>query len=512
MTFSLSFLKTQNAKADTVVIGVYEGKSLPSSAKIFDKDQKGLISKYLAKTTNFKGKSGQMVTMATNNETLQNVLLMGLGEKAKLNAISFETLGGKLYGSLKAAGAQKIDILLGGIEDIKDITGAEIAAHMALGLKLKSYYFGKYKAQKPKGEKELDIQTIYLITDAAAAATKLYKNHDAVADGVFLARDLVNEAPNTLHPESYADLIKTELKPLGVDVEILDEKKMAKMGFGALLAVGQGSIRGSRVAIMRWNGAGKEKSKSKKDARAPIAFVGKGVTFDTGGISLKPGAEMDLMKMDMGGSAAVVGLIKALALRKAKTNVIGIVGLVENMPSDRAYRPGDIITSHAGKTIEVLNTDAEGRLVLADVLTHIQNTDKPEVIIDLATLTGAIMVALGFEYCGVFANDDSLWNKLEAASKATGEKFWRMPLDEAYRKEMESEVADLKNLGSLGRYGGACSAAGFLEHFIEKDTKWAHIDIAGTAWWKSDKPTTPKGGTGFPVRALNDFVAKNFEK
>jgi leucyl aminopeptidase len=204
--------------------------------------------------------------------------------------------------------------------------------------------------------------------------------------------------------------------------------------------------------------------------------------------------------------------MKAIAGRKSKANVVGIVGLVENMPSDRAYRPGDIIGSLSGKTIEVLNTDAEGRLVLADILTYVQQTYKPEIVIDLATLTGAIMVALGFEYCGAFANDDTLWNQINSASKNTGEKFWRMPLDAAYKKEMESEVADLKNLGNLGRYGGACSAAGFLEHFIQDKTKWAHIDIAGTAWWKSDKPTTPKGGTGFAVRALNDLIEKNFEK
>lgn len=213
--------------------------------------------------------------------------------------------------------------------------------------------------------------------------------------------------------------------------------------------------------------------------------------------------------MDMGGSAAVVGTMKALAGRKAKVNVIGIIGLVENMPSSNAYRPGDIITSHAGKTIEVLNTDAEGRLVLADILTYVQQKYKPEVIIDLATLTGAIMVALGLEYCGAFANDEKLWKQIESASNNTGEKFWRMPLDEAYRKEMESDVADLKNLGTS--YGGSCSAAGFLEHFINKGVKWAHIDIAGTAWWKTDKPTTPKGGTGFGVRALDDLIKNNFE-
>jgi leucyl aminopeptidase len=376
-----------------------------------------------------------------------------------------------------------------------------------MGLRLKFYKFDKYKSKK-EDETNINLDAFSIITDAYSAAKNLFETLDAVAKGVFLARDLVNEPPNTLHPESYADLIKNDLKPLGVDVEILDEKKMQKLGFGALLAVGQGSIRESRVVIMKWNGNGK----TKKTDKAPIALVGKGVTFDTGGISLKPGAEMDLMKMDMGGSAAVVGTMKAIAERKAKANVIGIVGLVENMPSDRAYRPGDIIKSHSGKTIEVLNTDAEGRLVLADIMTYIQDTYKPEVIIDLATLTGAIMVALGHEYCGAFANDNNLWDQLEKASKNTGEKFWRMPLDEAYRKEMESEVADLKNLGSLGRYGGACSAAGFLEHFVQEGTKWAHIDIAGTAWWKSDKPTTPKGGTGFAVRTLNELIANHFEK
>lgn len=508
MTFSLSFSKTHNLPADTIILGVFEGNTLTQPAEAHDIEHNGLIRNYLEKSKNFKGKSGQIVTMATKHATLTTIILIGLGDKTKLNAIAFETLGGKLYTALRSVGAQKVDICLNGIEDVKDLNTAEIAAHTALGLRLKSYSFNKYKTDKPVDEQDVEIESISFITDAASAATKLYEAYDAVADGVFLARDLVNEAPNTLHPESYAELIKEELKPLGVDVEILDEKKMAKMGFGALLAVGQGSIRESRTVIMRWNGA----DKPKKGARAPIAFVGKGVTFDTGGISLKPGAEMDLMKMDMGGSAAVVGLMKAIAKRKSKSNIIGIVGLVENMPSDRAYRPGDIITSHSGKTIEVLNTDAEGRLVLADTLTYIQETYKPEVIVDLATLTGAIMVALGYEYCGVFANDNDLWDKLEGASKTTGEKFWRMPLDEAYRKEMESEIADLRNLGSLGRYGGACSAAGFLEHFIEGDTKWAHIDIAGTAWWKTDKPTTPKGGTGFPVRALNDFVAKNFEK
>lgn len=507
MTFSISFSKKDDPKADTVIVGIFEGGTLSSSAKVLDKTHKGLISACVKNHQNFEGKNGQILNIPTDGKNPARIVVIGLGKKDKLDAQAFETLGGKLFVAFKANGAETVNIQLQGIEDLSDITTAEIANHLAMGLRLKSYSFEKYKSKK-QDNKKTKLKKVCITTDAHTAASKLFDSSNGVIDGVFLARDLVNEPPNTLHPESYAELIKEELKPLGVEVEVLDEKKMQKLGFGALLAVGQGSIRESRLVVMRWNGG----SKSKKSSKTPIALVGKGVTFDTGGISLKPGAEMDLMKMDMGGSAAVVGTMKAIASRKAKANVVGIVGLVENMPSDRAYRPGDIITSHAGKTIEVLNTDAEGRLVLADALTYVQETYKPEVIIDLATLTGAIMVGLGFEYCGAFANDNDLWSQIEKSSKNTGEKFWRMPLDEAYRKEMESEVADLKNLGSLGRYGGACSAAGFLEHFINDGTKWAHIDIAGTAWWKSDKPTTPKGGTGFGVRALDDLIANNFEK
>ena len=506
MKLSISFSKKDTQGHDTIVVGVYEGGRLSDSAKELDKSAKGLIKSALKGHKNFSGKQGQTLCLSANKGDLVRVILLGLGKAENLDAISLETLGGKLFGALKACGAEKVSIHLDGVKGSKDVKAADIGARLALGLRLKSYFFDKYKSKKDD-KKDGKLSKVLVVGDEATASKKLFDTYSAVSEGVFLARNLVNEPPNTLYPESYAEIIKKELKPLGVEIDILDEKKMHKLGFGALLAVGQGSIRESRVVVMRWNGASKAKS-----AKAPIAFVGKGVTFDTGGISLKPGAEMDLMKMDMGGSAAVVGAMKAIAARKAKANVIGIVGLVENMPSDRAYRPGDIITSHSGKTIEVLNTDAEGRLVLADILTYLQDTYKPETIIDLATLTGAIMVALGFEYCGAFANDNDLWNKIEKSSKNTGEKFWRMPLDEAYRKEMESEVADLKNLGSLGRYGGACSAAGFLEHFIKDGTKWAHIDIAGTAWWKSDKPTTPKGGTGFAVRTLNDIVAENFEK
>jgi leucyl aminopeptidase len=308
-----------------------------------------------------------------------------------------------------------------------------------------------------------------------------------------------------LYPEAYAKIIKDELKPLGVEVEVLDDKKMLKMGMGAIMAVGQGSDRLPRMVIMRWNGAG---GKSKE---GPLAFVGKGVTFDTGGISLKPGAGMDEMKMDMGGSAAVVGLMKTLALRKAKVDVVAVVGLAENMPSARAYRPGDIITSYSGKTIEVLNTDAEGRLVLADCLTHVQKEYKPRFVIDLATLTGAIMVALGHEYCGTYVNKETLWKQMESASGRTGEKLWRMPLDPEWNKQVKSDVADLQNIGKIARLAGSCTAAAFLQSFVDEGVQWAHMDIAGTAWRKSDQPTIPKFGSGFGVSVLNDLVATYYE-
>ncbi|MEM7651420.1 MAG: leucyl aminopeptidase [Pseudomonadota bacterium] len=366
------------------------------------------------------------------------------------------------------------------------------------------YIFWDYIFPKEKNKKAPAFKKLSVIAPHPANAKKAYEALDHVAQGTCFARDLVNTAPNDLYPESYAKILRSELKPLGVEIEIFDEKKLEKMGMGGIIAVGKGSERKPRMVIMRWNGGSKAKNAKK------VGFVGKGVTFDTGGISLKPGAGMDEMKMDMGGSAAVVGLIKTLALRKAKVNAVGIVGLAENMPASNAYRPGDILTSYNGKTIEVLNTDAEGRLVLADCLTYMQQEYKPEFVINLATLTGAMMVALGHEYCGAFVNDNDLWKQMEKASEISGEKLWRMPLDPAWKKEVESAVADVQNLGK-SRYAGACTAAAFLEHFIEDGTKWAHMDIAGTAWRKSDQPTVPKFGSGFGVRVLNDMVAKYYE-
>lgn len=510
MSFSISFSKSDTKQADTIVVTACEGAKLSDSAKKLDKTSKGQIAKALKGNSKFEGKAGQILITTINVKDANRVIIIGLGKAADLNALEAETIGGKLYDAVKSSSATKIDMQLDAIGKGSKANDSDLAAHLMLGFRLKSYQFNKYKSDAKKLIPS--VKKVTGVMNDHSAAKKRFTELSQVADGVFLARDLVNEPPNTLHPETYAKVIQKELKPLGVEVEVLTEKQMEKLGFKALLSVGQGSIRESRCVIMRWNGASKTKKKSTNSkTRTPIALVGKGVTFDTGGISLKPGAGMDLMKMDMGGSAAVVGTMKALASRKAKVDIVGVVGLVENMPSDRAYRPGDIIGSLAGKTIEVLNTDAEGRLVLADALTYVQQKYKPEVIIDLATLTGAIMVALGFEHCGTFVNDNKLWDQLHNASQNTGEKFWRMPLDPAYKKEMESNVADLKNLGD-GPYGGACTAAGFLEHFIEGTTKWAHIDIAGTAWWNKDQPTTPKGGTGFPVRALNDLIQNHYEK
>jgi leucyl aminopeptidase len=315
-----------------------------------------------------------------------------------------------------------------------------------------------------------------------------------------IARDLVNEPPNVLGPEEFARRAEA-LTKVGVEVEILDEKALGKLGMRALLAVGQGSVRDSRVVLMRWNGA--------KDREAAVAFVGKGVVFDSGGISIKPGGGMEDMKGDMAGAACVVGLMHALAGRKAKVNAIGIIGLVENMPDGAAQRPGDIVTSMSGQTIEIINTDAEGRLVLADLLWHVQERYKPKFMIDLATLTGAIMVALGQEHAGLFSNNDELAQRLSAAGEATGEKVWRMPLGPAYDKLIDSKFADMKNTG--GRHGGSITAAQFLQRFVN-ETPWAHLDIAGTAMGSPQNEINKSWASGWGVRLLDRLVQDHYER
>ncbi len=411
----------------------------------------------------------------------------------------YSVLGGSVMGKLgKRGGAVTVFFDL----PEYDGTAAEAAADFAMGLRLRAYSFENYKTKKKEngnsnGDGDFDIA---IAVADPAAARKAFVRGEAIATGVNLARDLVNEPANILYPVTYAERCKA-LTKLGVKVEILDERAMKRLGMGALLGVGQGSENPSRMVVMRWNGAGAKEQ--------PVAFIGKGVTFDTGGISIKPAGGMEDMKGDMAGSACVVGLMHALAARKAKVNAIGAIGLVENMPDGKAQRPGDIVTTMSGQTVEVINTDAEGRLVLADVLWYIQDKYKPQFMVNLATLTGAILIALGKEYAGMFCNDDALAEKLRAVGEATGEKVWRMPLGDAYDKMLDSKFADMKNIG--GRHAGSITAAQFLQRFVNK-VPWSHLDIAGTGMAANQTETNQSWGSGWGVRLLDRLVADHYEK
>jgi leucyl aminopeptidase len=371
------------------------------------------------------------------------------------------------------------------------IGSTEAAAEFAFGAQLRSYRFDKYKT-KQKPEQKPSLARLTVATSGAKAAERAYQPIEKTAAAVFLTRDLVSEPANVIYPETLAAEAE-RLAEFGVEVEILDEHNMRELAMNALLGVAQGGAKGSAGANSQ-----------------PLAFVGKGVTFDTGGISIKPAAGMGDMKWDMAGSAVVIGLMRLLAARNAPVNAVGVVGLVENMPSGTAQRPGDIVTSMSGQTIEVLNTDAEGRLVLADALWYCQDRFKPRLIIDLATLTGAVIVALGHHRAGMFSNHDELADRLVEAGKAVGEQVWRLPLDESYDREIDSDAADVKNIGG-GRAAGSIIGAQFLQRFVN-DVPWAHLDIAGTAWSTKDAPTVPKGATAFGVRLLDRFVSQYYEK
>ena len=446
-----------------------------------------------AAAARFTGKREQMCDILGGEEN--RVLLLGIGDPKRLEPLDAEKLGAAIWKKVGTSGATSI------CANLEQLPTAALAGSFAAGLRLRAYAFDKYLTQQEDNQRP-SLKDIYLHGCQPEAAQAAFEVEAAVIKGVHLARDLVAEAPNVLYPESYAALIKQELEPLGVEVEILDEPAMEKLAMGALLGVGQGSDRASRLVLMSWKGAG--------DDSPATAFVGKGVTFDTGGISIKPAAGMWDMKFDMGGSAAVVGLMKAVALRKSSSNVLGVVGLVENMPDGKAQRPGDIVTSLSGQTIQVLNTDAEGRLVLADALWYTQDRFKPKLMIDLATLTGAMMVALGMEKAGLFSNDEELPKQLFAAGEATGDRVWHMPIGPEYNKKLDSKEADVANIGG-GRWGGSITAACFLERFVNK-VPWAHIDIAGTAWGESDLPLSGQGATGFGVRLLDRFLRDSEEK
>ncbi|MCA1652782.1 MAG: leucyl aminopeptidase [Sphingomicrobium sp.] len=450
----------------------------------------GLIE--AARRQRFKGEAGDVAEQF--EQSGRRVLAIGIGAQTK-PADAAEKLGGTISAKLLTSGETGA---------VVDLTGlgfdADAAARVALAAALRAWRYDRYRTKlKDKHKPTLDSLTI--VGAPAEAEARWTGRWKPVVDGVALTRELVAEPANIIYPESFVERCR-HLTDLGVEIEVLGEAEMAKLGMGALLGVSQGSRREAQFLILRWNGG--------EAGGTPTVFIGKGVTFDTGGISIKPAAGMESMKWDMGGAGAVAGALKALAGRKAKANVVGICGLVENMPDGNAQRPGDIVTSLSGQTVEVINTDAEGRLVLCDALTWAQRNLKPATIVDLATLTGAMVVSLGHEFAGMFANDDTLADRLSAAAKESGDRLWRMPLGEAYDRLIDSPIADIKNVGP--REGGAITAAMFLSRFVEEGVKWAHLDIAGMAWSDKASNTYDKGATGFGVRLLDQYVADVLEK
>jgi leucyl aminopeptidase len=472
---------------DALKFGAATRKALGSAAALVEE---------VAAANRFKGKSGSALDiLAPQGLKASRLIVVGAGKLSGLKDHDFLKWGGAIAGKLRA-GSDDVTI----VADLPDGPMKPVqAAALAAGMRLRAYKFDRYKTKKKDGEDAgLNADVSVAVADVAAAKKALAPDAHIV-DGVILARELVNEPPNVLYPIEFARRA-SQLRKLGVEVEVLDVKAMTKLGMGALLGVGQGSTQPSRAVIMRWNGA--------RRGEQPVAFVGKGVCFDTGGISIKGAASMEDMKGDMGGAACVVGLMHALAARKAKVNAVGAIGLVENMPDGNAQRPGDIVTSMSGQTIEIINTDAEGRLVLADVLWYVAKKIKPKFMIDLATLTGAIMVALGTEHAGMFSNNDELAERLTKVGLATGEKVWRMPLGPEYDKQIDSQFADMKNTG--GRNGGSITAAQFLQRFVD-DTPWAHLDIAGTAMGAPKTEINHSWGSGYGVRLLERLVAEYYE-
>ncbi|MBN9023683.1 MAG: leucyl aminopeptidase [Rhizobiales bacterium] len=449
-----------------------------------------------AKTAGFTGKAmATLDLIAPAGTELDRLVVLGTGKASELKETDWSRLGGTAFAALGKAEAATVALDLAGGEAV----GADAAADFALGMRLRAYAFDKYKKSKDDGEGKKPVAVTIAVAEPTKAKSA-WTARAAIADGVELARDLVNEPANVLGPVEFADRAK-DLSKLGLAIEIMAEKDLRKQEMGALLGVAQGSVRPPRVVVMRWNG-GKAKDQ-------PLCFIGKGVVFDTGGISIKPAAGMEDMKGDMGGAAAVTGLMCALAGRKAKVNAVGIIGLVENMPDGAAQRPGDIVTARAGKTIEVINTDAEGRLVLADLVSYAEDRFKPRFMIDLATLTGAVIIALGHNYAGMFSSDDELATALSAAGEATGELVWRMPLGAEYDKLLDSKFADMKNIG--GRAAGSITGAQFIKRFV-KDTPWVHLDIAGTAMGSPQTETNRSWASGWGVRLLDRLVSDRYER
>jgi len=490
----VSFTSSLSPDSEAFAIFVNDKFQFRDRKNILSKEASNKIKSYL-ETLKDK-KSGEEIS-SLDISARQKCFIIKV--KKKYETYYPEERGGIFYSFLKNfKSIKEIDIYIDSLDFEKEEM-VNFSSEFIFGYSLKSYSFDIYKTlDKEKSKKKINYK---IITSHKEKIEKKNKYNEAIKSGIFLTRDLVSEPGNILHPDEYAKRL-VKLKKYGLKVTVYDKNKLKKMGCNALLGVGQGSIRGSYLVTIEWNG---NKSKSK-----PLAFVGKGVCFDTGGISLKPAKFMEDMTYDMAGSAVVVGLMKNFALRKAKINAVGVVGLVENMPGGNAQRPGDVVKSYSGKTIEVLNTDAEGRLVLADAITFTEKKFKPNLIIDLATLTGAIIVCLGSEYAGLFSNDDALSKKIFDAGNKVDEKVWRLPLHKNFDKLMNSKTADIQNINYVGG-AGSITAAQFLQRFILNKTSWAHLDIAGMAFSKYGGALNPGGATGFGVRLLNKFVEDNYE-
>jgi len=484
---------TRVEKNAALAVAAFEGGGLSAAAETLDKATGGAVTRAIA-GGRFTGAPGQTLDLvAPHGLEAARALVVGCGARDKFDARAAELAAGHAFHAVKLSGVDTLVFQMPGAP-------TEISSHAAFGARLAAYRFDKYRTME-KAEKKPSVKRVQIAVDDPMAAKKAFKTLDGLADAIAFTRDLVSEPANILYPEEFARRVR-KLGDLGLEVEILGEKEMKKLGMGALLGVGQGSVRESQLAVIQWKGA--------KDSGAqPIAFVGKGVCFDTGGISIKGADGMEEMITDMGGAAAVAGTMYALAARKAKVNAVGILGIVENMPDGNAQRPGDVVRTMSGQTVEVINTDAEGRLVLADAVWYCQDRFKPKFIIDLATLTGAIVISLGKDLAGLFSNNEELAGNLLAASKASDDPLWRMPLPAQYEKKIESNVADMKNVGP--RYGGSITAALFIQRFTN-GTPWAHLDIASTAWKPASTiPTIPNGATGFGVRLLDRLVADHYE-
>ncbi|HEY3796922.1 MAG TPA: leucyl aminopeptidase [Caulobacteraceae bacterium] len=480
------------AEATALAVLAFEGDEVSPAAEALNTQLDGAIKKAIA-ASRFKGQMGQTLSLlAPVGTPAARVLVIGAGKQPAFDEKQAESAGAHAWNAAKDTGSTSLMLLM-------PAAGPTRPAHAAFGVELAAYRFDKYRTTETP-EKKPSVTTVRIAVSDVKASQKAFGPLESLAASICYARDLVTEPANILYPAEYARRVK-ELSKLGLEVEVLGVKEMTALGMGSLLGVGQGSARESQLVVLQWKGAKDKKA-------APIAFVGKGVCFDTGGISLKQADGMEEMVTDMAGSAAVVGAMRALAARKAKVNAVGILGLVENMPDGNAQRPGDVVTTMSGQTVEVINTDAEGRLVLADAVWYCQDRFKPKFVIDLATLTGAIVVALGKDLAGVYCTDETLADNLMAASKATDEVLWRMPLPAQYDKLLDSHVADMKNIGP--RQGGSITAAMFIKRFTNK-VAWAHIDMASTAWRTTAAPTIPLGASGFGVRLLDRLAADFYE-